>query len=191
MPHDRLDRPRTAKFASLRLNRFLRGMIFGSAACCIIGTAAAQTSGHAQPPQQTGTNSPAPPGKGATPAIVLDDKDVEPVLGKEIYSEKGEDMGKVVDVLVDHSGQVRAAIIDFGGFLGVGSRNIAVDWQSIHFSPDGKPKDIVLSLTRDQVRVAPEYKQGEPIVVLGSSSVSTPASRPAGGAAPANSSSSR
>ena len=42
-------------------------------------------------------------------------------------------MGRIVDVIVDRSGQVRAAIIDFGGFLGVGSRKIAVDWNALHF----------------------------------------------------------
>ena len=42
-------------------------------------------------------------------------------------------MGRIVDVLVDRSGEVRAAIIDFGGFLGVGSRKIAVDWDALHF----------------------------------------------------------
>jgi PRC-barrel domain len=74
-----------------------------------------------------------------------------------------------VDVLVDHTRQVRAAIIDFGGFLGVGTRKIAVDWRAIRFAPDGNSDHIMLSLTRNEVRVAPEYKQGEPIVVLGPS----------------------
>src|SRR6266849_2785320 len=37
------------------------------------------------------------------------------------------------DVLVDRSGIVRAAVIDFGGFLGVGSRKIVVDWNALHF----------------------------------------------------------
>ena len=46
-------------------------------------------------------------------------------------------MGRIVDVLVDRRGQVRAAIIDFGGFLGVGSRKIAVDWSALHFPPPG------------------------------------------------------
>ena len=50
-----------------------------------------------------------------------------------------ENMGRIVDVLVDRSGQVRAAIIDFGGFLGVGSRKIAVDWNALHFPQPGKP----------------------------------------------------
>lgn len=136
-----------------------------------------------QAPAQAAPATPAaqpatPAAQGATPATVLDDKDVEGILGREIYSPKGEDMGKIVDVLVDHTGQVRAAIIDFGGFLGVGTRKIAVDWRAIQFAPDGNSDHIVLSLTRDEVRVVPEYKQGEPIVVLG------PSAKPS--AAPAN-----
>jgi hypothetical protein len=63
---------------------------------------------------------------------------------------------------------VRAAIIDFGGFLGVGSRRIAVDWNALHFPEPGKPGErITLELTRDQVNTAPEYKDGKPVVVLG------------------------
>jgi len=47
---------------------------------------------------------------------------------QEVRSAAGENMGRIVDVVVDPSGQVRAAVIDFGGFLGVGSPRIAVDW---------------------------------------------------------------
>ena len=42
-------------------------------------------------------------------------------------------MGRIVDVIVDRAGTVRAAVIDFGGFLGVGSRKIVVDWSALHF----------------------------------------------------------
>ena len=44
-----------------------------------------------------------------------------------------ENMGRIVDVIVDQAGTARAAIIDFGGFLGVGSRKIAVDWNALRF----------------------------------------------------------
>jgi PRC-barrel domain len=105
----------------------------------------------------------------ATPEItVLDKHEVEGVLGREVLSATNENMGRIVDVLVDRSGQVRAAIIDFGGFLGVGSRKIAVDWNALHFPPPGKPgARITLELTRDQVKAAPEYQEGKPVVVLG------------------------
>ena len=76
----------------------------------------------------------------------------------------------IVDVIVERSGRVRAAVIDFGGFLGVGSRKIAVDWSALRFAPDGKSRDVItLELTRDQVKEAPEYKDKQPVIVLGAS----------------------
>jgi sporulation protein YlmC with PRC-barrel domain len=105
--------------------------------------------------------------KDGTPAMVIDDREVEGILGKSVRSTAGEDMGRIVDVIVNRDGQVRAAVIDFGGFLGVGSRKIAVDWSALRFPPDGKTDHVVVGLTRDQVRLAPEYRPGEPVVVLG------------------------
>jgi hypothetical protein len=101
------------------------------------------------------------------------------VLGRQVRSIAGEDMGRVVNVVVDQSGQVRAAIIDFGGFLGVGNRKIAVDWNALHFATTATKDDqITLDLTRDQVKAAPEYKEGRPLVVIGTTE-SLPPSYPA------------
>jgi hypothetical protein len=127
-------------------------------------TSAAEDSDKAEAP---------PAAKSATaPAIpevtILNKHEVEGVLGREVRSATDENMGRIVDVLVDHAGQVRAAIIDFGGFLGVGSRTIAVDWNALHFPQPGKPgQRIALELTRDQVKAAPAYQEGKPVVVLG------------------------
>jgi hypothetical protein len=124
-----------------------------------------------EPPPAPGTTTPpaAPPPPQVTPEItVLNKHEVEGVLGRDVRSAADEDMGRIVDVLVDRAGQVRAAIIDFGGFLGVGSRRIAVDWGALHFPQPGKPGErIALDLTRDQVKAAPEYREGKPVVILG------------------------
>ena len=65
---------------------------------------------------------------------------------------------------------MRAAVIDFGGFLGVGSRKIVVDWNALHFGRVANKSDsITLELTKEQVKAAPEYKEDAPIVVLGAS----------------------
>jgi len=99
---------------------------------------------------------------------VLNNHEVEGILGRPVLGANDENMGRIVDVIVEHSGRVRAAVIDFGGFLGVGSRKIAVDWSALHFLPPGQPNaKISLDLSRDQVKAAPEYQEGKPIVVLG------------------------
>jgi hypothetical protein len=67
-------------------------------------------------------------------------------------------VGPVVDVLVDGNGRPRAAIIDFGGFLGVGTRKIAVDWQLLKFRPADHDAPMLLGLDRAQIQAAPEYK---------------------------------
>lgn len=101
------------------------------------------------------------------PAVVIDGQKVESILGKRVRSSSREDMGRIVDVIVDKTGLIRAAIIDFGGFLGVGTRQIAVDWRALRFPSDQKSEALTVDLTRDQLRVAPAYKAGEQIVVLG------------------------
>jgi hypothetical protein len=104
--------------------------------------------------------------KSSVPATVVDGEQLESVLGIEAFGSTGDDMGRIVDIIVDRTGQIRAAIIDFGGFLGVGSRKIAVDWRSLHFDPK-KAGAVVVNLTKDQLRVTPVYKAAEPVVMVG------------------------
>src|SRR5579862_8390027 len=141
-----------------------------------LGLAFADTIGvafseDARTPAQTQSPAAQPsPAPTVPPAeTILNNHEVEGILGREVVSTAGENMGHIVDVIVDRSGQVRAAIIDFGGFLGVGSRKIAVDWNALHFPPPAQSSDakIALELRRDQVKAAPEYQEGKPIVVLG------------------------
>ncbi|MBV8456362.1 MAG: PRC-barrel domain-containing protein, partial [Acetobacteraceae bacterium] len=70
----------------------------------------------------------------------------------------GQQVGRVVDVLVDGKGDPKAAVIDFGGFFGVGSRKIAVQWDTLHFNPGDKKYPVVLDLLPDQLKAAPAYK---------------------------------
>jgi hypothetical protein len=112
----------------------------------------------------------APPTESKEPPAavnVLDRTATQGVLGREVRSKAGENMGRIVQVIVDRTnGLPRAAIIDFGGFLGVGSRRIAVAWSALQFASDQASERITLELTRDQVKDAPEYKEGKPIMAL-------------------------
>jgi sporulation protein YlmC with PRC-barrel domain len=132
-------------------------------------SSAAPATENAAPPK--GVSAPSkqdskdhPSANQGTPAVVVDDNEVESLLGRDVKSASGEKLGQITDVIVDKMGNVRAAVIDFGGFLGVGSRKVAVAWGALKFSP----ASIVVDMTRDELRVTPEYRTGEPIVIVGS-----------------------
>ncbi len=154
------------------------GVLVTSSICiqmCLGISAAAANDDKAQTTQNSAAKSATPsvrsivpPASASdTPAVLVDDKRLESVLGKEIHSSSGEMLGVVTDILVDSDGTVRAAIIDFGGFLGVGVRKIAVAWAALHFVQGASAITAVLSMNKDQLRVAPEYHAGEPIIIIG------------------------
>jgi PRC-barrel domain len=80
------------------------------------------------------------------------------ILGKKVIAPDGQSLGLVVDVVVNADGHPRAAVIDFGGFLGVGSRKIAVDWRLLTFAPGQPEWQVWLSLSRAEIQTAPEYQ---------------------------------
>jgi PRC-barrel domain protein len=80
------------------------------------------------------------------------------ILGKKIIGPDGTELGLVVDVVVDAQGHPHAAVIDFGGFLGVGSRKIAVDWRLLKLTPGEPDWKISLNISRAEIQGAPEYK---------------------------------
>ena len=88
------------------------------------------------------------------------------LMSVTIQGPAGKDVGRLTDVLVGQNGQPVAAVIDFGGFLGVGNRKVAVDWKSLKFSPGHKGHQITLELAPDQVRAAPDYKGQRPAPVV-------------------------
>jgi hypothetical protein len=110
---------------------------------------------------------------------VIDSSLARGILGRAVQDSAGMDMGHIVDIIVDPAGHVVAAVIDFGGFLGVGSRKIAVEWGALHFGQAVKHgNEVSLKLTRDQLTVAPEYAEGKPIIAIGATGDLRPLSIP-------------
>jgi hypothetical protein len=113
-----------------------------------------------QPPPPPSSPEPAKPAAATEPDNLepISSVDLTGILGKKVQGPEGEDLGLIVDVIVDANGAPRAAVIDFGGFLGVGSRKIAIDWRLLRFYPADPKRQILLSLGRAEIKGAPEYK---------------------------------
>jgi hypothetical protein len=119
-----------------------------------------------QTPALTGPPPPAPADAVVDAQVGEVGISLGPILGRDVKSPKGEDLGRVVDVLADRQGHVRVAIIDFGGFLGVGTRRIAVDWPLLRFDVNTSDKPLILSVDRQKLQSAPEYNSNKPRVLM-------------------------
>ena len=84
-----------------------------------------------------------------------------PILGQDVATANGGAVGRLIDVLVGDDGKPRAAVLDVGGFLGMGSRDVTVEWSALRFAPADKDHPITTTLTPDQIRSAPEYKSSD------------------------------
>ncbi|MBS0638496.1 MAG: PRC-barrel domain-containing protein [Acetobacteraceae bacterium] len=116
-----------------------------------------------------------PPASKPPPSIEsVPPETTEAILGRPIVDPNGKDIGQLVDVLVDDGGRPRAAVIDYGGFLGVGARKIAVHWSALRFNPALKKHRIMLDMTPDEIKAAPSYDSPDK-----PASVVTPAVTPA------------
>ena len=91
---------------------------------------------------------------------------LESVLGRDVSTSREGDGGRIIDLLADADGRVRAAIVEFGGFLGIGTRKIAVEWSALRFMGKDGRSSILVDVSREQLRIAPEYKPNEAAVVV-------------------------
>ena len=100
------------------------------------------------------------------------------LVGLNVYNDSNESLGSISDLLTDKSGNIKAAVIGVGGFLGVGEHLVAVAFDKLKFvdepvaytgaattapPPAAKknpwyPDHAMLSATKDQLKAMPEFK---------------------------------
>lgn len=54
--------------------------------------------------------------------------------GVNIYNNNNEKIGEIGDILIDHTGKAVAAVVDVGGFLGMGEHRVALKFEDLKFS---------------------------------------------------------
>ncbi|MFN3844899.1 MAG: PRC-barrel domain-containing protein [Paracoccaceae bacterium] len=71
-----------------------------------------------------------------------------------------ENIGKVNDIVLSNDGQVRAVIIDVGGFLGMGAREVAVTMDQVTFASDSESRDQIYVMVKtgaEMLQDSPAY----------------------------------
>lgn len=90
----------------------------------------------------------------------MEDLTTEDLTGARLYGTKDEDIGEINSLIVDDSGQITRAILDIGGFLGLGEHQISVtlDELSILREADGTDFRVFIDATKEQLEAQPEYE---------------------------------
>lgn len=91
------------------------------------------------------------------------------LIDQPVFSSSGDDaeeIGKITDLVFDESGQITAVVIGVGGFLGIGEKSVAVDFQSLEFTlAADNTERWVLPTTADALTAAPDFvwQEDEPV----------------------------
>jgi hypothetical protein len=145
------------------------------AAPSVVETQPPQATIQTPPPQATIQTPIQTPPQSAVQSVAPEE--AEAILGQRVIDQDGKDIGRLVDVLVDANGQPQAAVIDFGGFMGVGNRKIAVHWSVLRFNPGDLKHKVTLEMTPDQIKAAPEFlnpDKAAPVVTPASAAPTSP-----------------
>jgi len=84
----------------------------------------------------------------------------EKVEGTRVYNTAGEKLGSVDDLMIDKvSGQIRYAVLEFGGFLGMGTDRYPLPWDMLKY--DTVKEGYVVPLDKNKLESAPRYAESE------------------------------
>ena len=74
-----------------------------------------------------------------------------------------EDVGEIGDVLMTREGEVKAILVDVGGFLGIGEKTVAIDMDELSFlRTEGESEEfLVFKGSRETLEAAPEFEERE------------------------------
>ena len=92
------------------------------------------------------------------------------LIGKSVVNAENESVGEINDLLTDSNGQIIAALIGVGGFLGLGEKDVAVSFNDLKLVRDeNNTITAMLNTTKDALAQAPDFKTlDEQEVVQGS-----------------------
>ena len=114
---------------------------------------------------QSSTAMPSSGGAGFVSSQQANDWRGSKLIGATVYGTDNASIGEINDLVIASDGKINAAVIGVGGFLGVGTKNVAVPFDKLNVTrkPDSSSIDkITVSFTKDELKAAPTYAFYEP-----------------------------
>jgi sporulation protein YlmC with PRC-barrel domain len=106
------------------------------------------------------TDQKAAPTAGPSPAIekmAMEKADrVSKIIGKKVISQKGEDLGKIEDLMLNKEACLDYIILAPGGLLGTGDRLIPIPWKAL--KTGAQADTIIIDMDKSQLEKAPSFE---------------------------------
>jgi sporulation protein YlmC with PRC-barrel domain len=97
--------------------------------------------------------------EGAHPNLPLKYLTASSVIGDKVRNEKGENMGKIEDLMIEiTTGKIEYVVIEFGGFLTIGEKYFAIPFGLLKVDPDKKM--FIFDQSREMLEKAPGFDMG-------------------------------
>lgn len=133
-----------------------RNLLATTALIALVATGAYAQNATTPAPAQT----PAVQEPAAAPVARAEGSIVTNIIGESVYNGTGddaEDIGKVSDVVFDKDGMAKSVVIGVGGFLGVGAKNVAFDYDKLQWAEKNGDRWLVARTTKDELTAQPEF----------------------------------
>ena len=80
------------------------------------------------------------------------------LIGLNVQSPEDKKVGDIGEVVLDKDGKVEGVVVDVGGFLGIATHPVLLDWKDVTLaSQDGKDRAVV-NLTKEKLEQMPAYE---------------------------------
>jgi hypothetical protein len=137
-----------------------RSLIAGLFALSMVTLSAAWAQSVQRPAEAPTRTTDMPKDRDTAPSMMQDIKvenlTAQELRDKPVYDSKSEEIATVTDVTgTPGIGQGRQAILQTGGVLGVGGREVAVPLSKFSVGPDGR---LFLNMTDDELKLLPKYR---------------------------------
>lgn len=107
----------------------------------------------------------------------------EELIGKTVYGRDNEKIGEVEDIILDTNGKAKQLVVSSGGFLGIGDKEVAVDYTAAEWDSQNNRLNLA-GMSRDDIKALPEFKYDDTMTSLNKSRKPADDEKMAPGAAP-------
>ena len=118
----------------------------------------------------------------AAPVAKADGHLATSIIGETVYNGIGEDaqnIGEVNDIVIGKDANIEAIVVGVGGFLGIGEKDVAIEYAALDWAEKGGDSWLVTPMTKEQLETQPAFDRTAYDPAPATAAATDPAAAPA------------